>query len=70
MWCIFKEKSNYPNFCISGWLAVKIDADKWDSTALECGIDAEAGEDDSPLVGFYKHCTGIEDFLYNAARFC
>jgi len=40
-------------------------------TALECGIDAEAGEDDSPLVGFYKHRTeskisiiGCEFFIH------
>jgi len=32
-------------------------------TALECGISAEAGEDDSPLVGFYKHCVGSKIFI-------
>jgi hypothetical protein len=50
-------------FCISGRLFVTIDSDKWNSTALECGIIAEVGEDDSPLVGFYKNFTRWKNFV-------
>ena len=38
MYHIFKEKFNYPDFYISGWLAVPINPDKWSFTVCLLGL--------------------------------